>query len=437
MDLFRLLDRGAYLEFIEGLGEGRYPVREVEEARESSRLPKREFSKVLVYIARQLLEKHYTVLYPVEMIVVPRYPFSKQPLISWRELQSKDYADPEVARIKYASSRLGNLVNAGFLLRNFVLVDIDSKGSVKPEYADVETRRGYHRLFYMPRYRRVDFEFGGTKGGKVTLQCGGVNVELSSGSTFLGSHPLQSRYIEVSNGKVSVRSYKLVSRRAELAFRSSDLTPLESTLEDLKGYLELLFSELGCSSLPGKVTVVPRESEDVSPGLPPVNPKESRFNALSMRLVGGLPYGMFKEALASKRDMLPVCLRQSLYGRVERGYRYLHLRLLASVLPFFVSMREESIEELIEDWSSRTSSTSGEVRQWLYTIKYFTGKISVDGREVYTPSLLGAPSESWSAFESLGYCRECPLRESCLKLGGSGRRKLIVEYVSKLAGVAL
>jgi len=434
MELSELLDRKKYLEFLRDLGSGKYPVKEVLDILGEGTFTPETLSRSLEYIGKKLLGKHYTVLYPVEMIVVPRYPFSKQPMIAWKDLQGKEYSDPEVVRIKYITGRLGNLINSGFLLKNFVLVDIDNKNNVKSEYADIETRRGYHKLFYIPRYACAEIKFNNVKGNKISLYCNSINIEVMSGSRFLGSHPLQSRYLEVSGGKINVRSYRTISRRAEIGFGSADLTPLVGSIDDFKAYLEGLLRELGCEGYTNKIIIIPKEREDTTEGLPQVSPRESRFNTSKIYILGGLPYKEFKALVSDKQPLLPTCLRQALFSVVDKGHRYFHLRLLLGIIPFFVPLTDETISEFIEDWKMRTGSTAGEVRQWIYNSKYFTGKITMDDKELHVPSILGVPVEAWSDFESLGYCNNCCLRDSCLRFEGSKRRKLIVNYIESLIG---
>ncbi len=434
MKLEELLNNKRYIQFLKDIAGGKYFVKEIEDLKEELNLDSKRLEKVLTVIGKRLLQKHYTVLYPVEMIVIPRYPFSKRPLIEWKPLQMKDYGDAGVTKIKEITGRLGNLINCGFLLRNFVLIDVDSSNIPAKVEFDIKTRRGYHKLFYIPKYKIVEFTLDNVRGVHIKIKCNDVEIELMSGSGQLGSHPLQSRYLEISNGKVNVRSYKILSKRAEYSFRSADLTPLESSIDDVRAFLEELLRKLGCEEKLRQLELVPKEEEEISTDITNVNPRESRFNVNRLTIVGGLSYGEFKKILEPKQSLLPVCFKKALYDNIDKGHRYFHLRLLVAILPYFVALDEKNIEELVSDFAERTNSTRGEIREWVYHSKYFTGKMKLDEKELHVPSKLGVPSEAWSDFRELGYCSVFPFRESCSRLEGSKRRRLIVEYIENLMG---
>ncbi len=427
-----LLSPRQYLRLLEDLAMGRIEAPEIDEVLSESGYSRERLARVLTSIGRIMIERRRPVVYPVEMIVVPRYPFTKVPMIRWSELKSRDHGDPLVNRIKDLSTRLGTLINAGFLLRHMVLVDIDGKPEAVKSMVDVETRRGYHKLFVIRRYPALGFKLGNNAGTKIVMVCGGTRVEVLSGSNFLGSHPMQSRWLEWDGKRFNVRRYRFVSRDAEIAFGSADLTPLEATVDDVREYLARLADELGCPGYARQLEIRPLEKEELAEGLPDPKPRQSRFNANPVMVVAALGYGELKRILEPKRQILPTCLRQALYGEIEKGHRWFHLRLLLAVLPFIARLEGESFEEMIRDFAERTRSSRGDLRKWVYDARYFTGRATVDGEERVTPSVYGVPAEAWSDFEALGYCRECPLRDTCLRLKPSERRRLIVDYVSKI-----
>ena len=434
MNLKQLLNPSKYIQFLYDIVDGKYPVNEALEWIDWFNGNRDELKKVLATIAKILFKKHYTVLYPIEMIVVPRYPFTKQPMVGWKELQGKDFGDQKVNELKEACSKLGNLINVGFLLRNFVLVDIDSKDIGKSIEVDIETRRGYHKIFYIDGFPAVKMKLGKNVGFKLSINCLGVKVDIISGSSFLGSHPLQSRYLEYKDEKINVRSYKIVSKDADIAFRSADLTLLKATVDDVKDYISRLMKALGCEGYCKQIELQGVEKEEEVKELPDVNPKLSRFNVNPVKVLPSFDYKEFKDMLKDKLSILPTCLRIALFGTIEKGHRWFHLRLLTAVLPFFVSMDKLNIEAMVNDFASRTNSTRSDVRKWLYDIKYFTGRLILDNQEIIVPSKLGVPAEAWSDFETLGYCDNCPLAPSCRRLKGSMKRRLIVAYIAKILG---
>ncbi len=429
--LEELLNQEKYLQFLRDIGLGKYGVTEREEWLQWFRGNKEELSKILVYIGKVLIKRHYTVLYPIEMIVVPRYPFTKVPIVRWSLLQTKSYQDYEVNKIKEICSKLGNLINCGFLLRHFVLIDIDKKDEIGKKYGDIETKRGYHIIRYIPDFPAVEFKLVNIRGCKIKIR----HIEIMSGSSFLGSHPLQSRYLEFVNGKVNVRSYKIISKECEYAFRSADLTPLKSNIEEVKEIIINILKEYGWEGYVNQIKIKGLEKEEISKEVPVVNPRESKFNQEALPTLGVLSYKELKEMLEKNINKLPTCVKNALFGSPSKGTRYFHLRLLLGIIPYFVLLDDDNRKDLVIDFAERTNSKRSEIREWAYHSKYFTGRAEVDGEKISTVSKYGIPVEAWSTFETLGYCHSCPLRETCLKINSSQRRKLIVRYIEDLLGV--
>ena len=434
MRLKELLDPGKYIGLLRRMARGLVPVPDVDDWLEWVGGDAGRLEKILVTIGKKLLERHRSVIYPVEMIVVPRYPFTKQPMIQWGILRTGGYGDYDVNTVKDITGRLGTLVNAAFIGRNFVLVDIDTEEIPSEIEVDVATRRGYHKIFYIKDYPAIEFKIGGNPSTKTKLNCNGVDIEILSGSLYLISHPLQSRYLEYANGKFNVRRYKFTSKTAEIAFRSADITPIQARVEDVKDYITTLLKALGCENTANRLELRGLDKEEYLSELPEVKAKESRFNREALSTVGTLTYQELKALLETRATRLPVCIKEAMFGTIEKGHRWYHLRLLLAVLPHLVYIDKDTLDALVSDFAHRTGSTRGDIRKWLYDSKYFTGKMTIDGQEVLVPSRLGVPHEAWSDFEALGYCEKCPLREQCKNRTGAARRRVIVRYLTELAG---
>ena len=430
--LDHLLNIKNYLEFFKELAYGNPPLEEWENAFRALEKDRETFARTMIKIARILYKKHYTVLYPLEMIVVPRYPFTKVPMVKWLDLKRKDYSDPTVVEIKDVAGRLGNLINAGFILRNFVLIDMDTYDESLCKEFDVKTRRGCHKLFYIPNYQAVAIGFGEKETTKYRFKAGEIEFEFMSGNNYLGSHPLQSRYIEVASGKINIRSYKFLSREAEIAFRSADLTPIKANIHDVREFLCFLFKETGRPGYCNSMILKPMEREEISVSADTVQIPRNRFQSVSIPVLGTLRYSEFKEILYERLSALPVCIEKALFEPIPRGHRWFHLRLLLAVVPFFVFLNTTELEEMIADFAARTASTGGEIRKWMYDAKYFTGKLNFGEREINVPSALGVPEEAWKDFRALGYCDTCGYREQCLYKESRERRKLIINVLNTL-----
>lgn len=401
-----------------------------------------ELEKVFAELAYIMWNKHREVIYPQEMIIIPRYPFSKKPLLpTWANLQNKDASDPEIAVLKDRASKLGTLINAGFILKNFVLIDIDldirdeSATEEVEKICDIKTNRGYHILIYSPKYEAYEFSFKNSKGFKIVIKTEHGKIELISGKGYLGSYPPQARFLDFTGGKVNVRRYKEVSTEAKIAFASADLTPLEVTPQDVEERINKVLHILGVKD---RVTVKALEKQsnevisidivDAGPGV------TSRFNKAPLPILGRLSFAEFKSLLSSVdvEGKIPTCIKNSLFGNIRKGYRYFHLRFLLAILPFFITLDKIGIKELVKDFAMRTDSKRSEVREWTYYTKYFTARVYMNDQEAVAPSKLGVPSESWSTFETLRYCDTCTLKDQCLKLSLKQRRKLLVDYLAEI-----
>lgn len=429
MDLGRLLSFDSLLSFYSGIAKGSYPVREREEWLKWFNGNEGRLEKVLTTICRILYSSNKEVIYPLEFIVVPRYPFSKTPMIQWSKLQDKTPTDYTVNNIKYYCSRLGKLINTAVITRNIVVVDIDGKPEELKKYADVETRRGFHIVRFIPGYEALKVN----NTTKMVFYSNKLTIEVMSGRFYLWSYPLQSRYLVFDGRRVNVYSYKVLSRQLQNALASGDIEPIKTSPEEFKELLSAVLSEVGLEGYARKLEVKPCEKiETKVEGCTRVNPKLSRFNVNPVYTFGAYSYHEFKELLSKRLNMLPTCFKIALYGSPVKGSRYFHLRLLLAVLPFFIVLNEENIDMLVEDFSSRTESKPSEVREWIYYTKYFTGKIKVDGKEIHTASRLGVPQEAWTFFETAGYCGKCPISALCCKLEYGKRRRNIVEYLNSI-----
>ena len=431
MNLKNLLNFENYLRLLDDIADGRVDVPEYGEWLEWFGGDKEKLKKVFREIARKLKDRNHDIIYPLETIVVPRYPFSKKPMIGWHELQDRDFKDSLVNEIKYYSSRLGKLINTAVIMKHFILIDIDKKIAELRKIADVETRRGYHIIRYIPDYEAIRIN----DAYSYTINVGSFNIEIKSGKGFLWSYPPQSRYLEYRNGVVNVRVYKILSKDLRYAIGSGDLSLIKARVDDIPEILRQVLEPLGLGEYVKRLSFKGVEKqESVQASVPKVNPKESRFNALPMMLVGFLDYEEFKKALAKHLKALPVCLREALFGFPQEGSRYFHLRLLLAVAPFFVVLNEKNLRALVEDYASRTAKRPSEVREWAYYAKYFTGKAVVNDETIHVASRLGVPEEAWSYFETSGYCDKCPLKPICLGKPSSLKRKAIVEYIVHLLG---
>ncbi len=403
------------------VSSGKAPVPEYSEWLEALKGDTEKLVRVFNAIRSRLIAINTTVLYPQEFIVIPRYPFSKKPLIPWLPLKDKDPNDRDVMEVKEFCSRAGKLINTAVIAKHLVVLDIDANIPTVRELADVKTRRGYHLVFYVPKYEVVKV-YGQSK---YVFRYGDFSIEFISGSNYLWSFPLQSRWLEFVNGVANVRLYKIISNRLEYALSSGDLTPITATIDEVESKIRKVLETLGLKGYAKSLTLEGVEKEsNLNETSSIVNPKQSKFNANPITALGGLSLTEFVKLCSKVKERLPVCVREALLGTPIKGSRYFHLRLLLAILPFFVSLTEEELEYLAEDFGVRTSSRKSEIREWIYGSKYFTGRAN----GLVLPSKFGVPEDAWSYFRSAGYCSNCPAYGLCR---GKSRRG-IVEYLTHL-----
>ena len=393
--------------------------------------PQQVLLRSLIYVAHQFWKNRKDVIYPIEMIIVPRYPFTKRPMIEWKFLQDKSPKDYEVNKIKYYCSKYGKLINVGFLLKNFVLIDVEGKVEGLEKMFDIETKRGYHKLFYLPKHEALKFKFLKSSGYWITIPAGKIKIEVMSGKSHLGSYPIQSRYILVENGSISVKCYKILSKEMDIVVKSADLTPIESKPLDVKDFLIQLALELGYEDLKKRieqefeVVAVEKQSEPIE--LKESEPDVSRFNENYIPCMGSLSYEEFRKKLEEKRKLLPECVKYVFLESVPEGERYICLRFAVSILPFFVLLDKEELEKVAIEFASRYGFKHARLYYW----EYFSGKLTLEFDDlqinVFTASRIYNAGEIYSYFKAKGICDRCIYRDSCTK-----KRMWIVKTLEKV-----
>jgi len=83
-NLEQLLIRDNYIRLIQDIVKGRAYVDEYDDW--LKHVDRKTLEQALTTIADILWKQHSDIVYPQEIIVVPRYPFSKTPMITWSGL---------------------------------------------------------------------------------------------------------------------------------------------------------------------------------------------------------------------------------------------------------------------------------------------------------------------------------------------------------------
>jgi len=435
-----LLNPQQYFSFLKSLIKHRDRIEDVNTWLEWYKGDENKLQNILERIGKILMEKHYEVLYPIELIPVPRYPFTKRPIIAWSELQDKPFSDFEVNKLKYICGKLGNLINAGFITRHIIVIDVEHKDSFLRKIADVETRRGFHIIRYLDKYECVELRVGESSkevsGLKISFVKNSIHIDVFSGKYYLASHPLQSRWLEYDGKVINVRSYKIVSNEAYYSFRSADFTPLKASPSEIEDLLKTILKQYGFDYEARTLKVIPLEKTptvsgnlDTGAGTPK---KESHYNTKFYSKLSPFNYNEFKEMLLKVSNLLPTCLKNALFSNIPKGVRFFHGCLLRCIVPHFVFLDDKNLQALINDWYSRCGRTKSDLTRAKYLWIYYTGKLTIDNVKVRAPSFMNVPSEAWSTFMTLGYCNNCLIKDTCLTLKPRERKKMLIKYIEDL-----
>jgi len=442
-----LLKPDSYINFIRTLHRLRHRVPEYQDIVDNLGGDVSKVERVLEEIAKKLLQKHSPVLYPQQVSPIPIFPFSKIPMCEWTPIQTGSL-DPKLAvRLKYLCSRLGNLINVAFPLRGFILIDVDEKVSSIRKIADVETRRGFHIIRYVPNCEgvKLDVEFridNETRSiSSMFIRIG--NVDYKSSQLYYAMYPLQARYIEVSRTpsgvNVSVKSYKLISDIAFFAFRSGDIEPIIASPSEVAELFKTVIELANPRVKIVKVEAKPIEKIELNvqvlgegSGTPK---KESFYNRNVKIMCGSMTYKEFKEKLQQHINLLPTCVRKTMFEVIPDGYKFFHGCFMRFLVPVFVTLDRDNLREVIEDWVERNAKRKSDITRVKYYWLYFTGKLDLFGSEVRTPVYSRFIRDAFEAFAGLGYCNSCVLREMCVGKNPGERLKIIVEYLRRTLGL--
>jgi len=397
----------------------------------------RKFVNTVRRIGEVLRRKHREVIVPQEMIIVPRVPFTKKTAVPWGWLQDLNQKDKEKMEVymemKYKTQKAGNLINCGFLLKNFTLVDIDliredsSKRKVLEERMDVRTRRGYHKIFYHPQAIAT-----ATIWGKDALlrrlinleKSLGLKIEIMSGVGFLGSYPEMSRYLDVGKG-IKIKKYNVLSRELKAVTEVGDLTQITvEKPEEIKNFITDLLGELGGGSIAKniesnlKVEFI-KDYEEVKEQIKTTSRELGRTPSVGK--YGLLSYRDFIVILEKRKSKLPPCVRIGLLEGADEGFRYAFARHVCTIVPAFVCLDEKSLKELIKDIAKKYGFRRPKDYYW----KFYTGFVKMWGSEIRT---LGKPyleREVYDIVYQKAGCDSCPYRHECI---------MYMHYKEKSAG---
>jgi len=413
------------------------------------------------FVANELLEickcisKHYRrFAYPIQIIPIPAYKFTKRPMISWEEFQDVDPEDRKAIQLRYVCSLLGQFINVLFPLRNFVHIDVDfqtpeQKELIKSRFSDgfqdffdVETRRGFHKFFYTPEYYAVGFAWrihvykeDGTVEEKLTdysfwltihLPDSKAKLDIRSSPKFLAVFPEQSHYLIFDGKELFARKYRCISGDCAKFSMVADVTPLQAKLEDIKNFIVKTVARL----YPSFVEKVKKDlvlkgftKEEfyeiwnrVQEKIP--SKKKGIENIEYITVIGNLSYSQFKHLLRRFKEKLPNCVRKTFLEKVPKGYCYGLARLACTIIPWFVHIDSKELIKIAQDFAERFESFK---KPRTYYWNYFMFSLPPKEDKVGYPSIYGIDSTTFQLFKDFVECDKCEYRNEC---------KLYLKYVN-------
>ncbi|RLF40267.1 MAG: hypothetical protein DRN12_05755 [Thermoplasmata archaeon] len=403
---------------------------------------------------RILKKKNITFTYPLELIVIPAYKFTKKPLIRWEELQEKLPNDREVIHYRYICGKLGYLINTLFLLRNFVVIDLDFNSiEDKEKYKknvfkmfDVETKRGFHKYFYFDQYVAVGFKYKGIKKLNfwTTIHIPEINakIDVRSSPRLLVIYPEQSHYIIFEDNILKAKKYRCISHECRCMIFSSDIYLLKSSVDSIKDFIISLikmFNENLAKSIENNLELKPLEIDEYRQVLSHVqessNVKDD-YNSV-IPITGNLTYNEFKNILQMIHNRLPPCIKVAFLENVKTGYCYAFARLSCTIIPFFVHVDDNELEKIAEDFHKRYESFRSPKK---YYWNYFMFSIKPDGNLEGYPTRFGISDDVYLQIHQYVNCNNCEYNDQCIyfrrnflgKENGLKPRNILFNLIKKI-----
>jgi len=370
----------------------------------------------------RLLERFNTpIWYPETVKIVPTYKFTKFPMVKWSSLQNKPSNDPEVVNIKIFAGKAGKLINSAMVLDRILVVDLDSeKGresvSYLAKFFDVETRRGFHKIFFLKSGRTALFRFGQARAvGKTQIHLPELNakLEIKSGPQFLSTYPLQSHYLIIDTKKqdLIIKRYNPVSICAKKIVYANDTTCALASETDIVEYIVTVIENVNTNlakSIRNNFRIEVKDNVEAINS--EVNGNVPKAPTRSLNYYGSLTYEEFKQYLESRYNWLPNCIRTAFFESVEEGYGYAFAILAAKVFPLFVRGTEEEVLKVAKDFASRFRSfKSAKLYYWYY---YGFGT-KPERDKAGTPSAYDVPDEIYELIFRRANCELCLYNQKC------------------------
>ena len=421
---------------------------------------KDKFYIELEKVVESLIKLNRPVNFPYEVIPVPCIKFTKNPVMKWEGLQELDTNDLNVIELRKKCSAIGLLLNYSFILKGFCIVDIDivDENSVEKtkdsiyrtfkDYLDVETRRGFHKIFFFEDGEGILIKYKRGKEGQYTktfvttihVPEGGFNIDVKSTRRFLGTFPEASHYLVLNNkNKLIARKYKAISVASKQFCYSCSVELFKAKPSDVKDFVINVVKEFNSSlarSLNNNLEVELVDKTKYAEIVKTIGVEKVPENVDSFSLSVSLySFDELLKKLRSVRDKLPNCVYKIFFEKIPKGYCYAFARLLASFIFYLVKCTDSELEKIANYFVDRFESFK---RPRKYYWKYFGCGIKPVGSKIGFPSTFGIGREVFDYIYELARCETCKYRDICLyynkfvrgKEHGFTVRKILINLLS-------
>ena len=408
----------------------------VDEDNPNSKKLKAIFETDLEEIAEELAKLYRPCNFPFEVIVIPAIKFTKKPLVDWKSLQVKDPLDVEVMEMRRICCKLGIMVNHLYMTKGFVHIDLDFEDpSLKAKYReklsklfDIETRRGFHKVFYLPNMEGAVFKYKRKERCeedeskcyvhvfRTTIHIPEVNAKLDIKSTrrYLAMFPEHSHYLIVENERLYARKYRCLNNACMQFAYSTSVELLKAKVDEIKQFIInvlSIFNDQLAKSVEGMLFIETIDKNRYAELEKIVgNEKILEDRSITSPYISFLKFDQLINILKRHINELPNCIKAGLFSRVEKGYCYGVARILASILSHLVYPSLEEVEKIAEYCAERFESfKKPRTYYWLY---FMFSKKPREG-ELGRPSLYGVEKDTYMLVVDYIECEKCRYKDIC------------------------
>ena len=400
--------------------------------------------KEIDILFKSLKKVRRNVGFALEVIPIPFYKFTKRPLIKWSDVQKLDSNNIQTLKLRHVCSRLGNLLNYAYVLHNFVVIDIDivyPKVEKLSDYIkirkfiqekkreilekcgnifDIETRRGFQKIFYLKNgyalatlYKRSDSK-AIVFWTNINLPESFCKLEIRTGGRFLAIYPEASHYLDVENGKLVAKKWKVISNSARQFVYANIVDTLEASVDEIRDFILKVLECLDINvykSLSKVLEFKAVNKEEYFNYIEKFKLPEKNNNSKNINYtIATLDFKEFISILRRIKNKLPNCVYKIFFEGVKSGYCYFMGRLLCTFLFKLVKPTVENVEEVSNYFVDLFESFKKPRTYYYY---YYCFSLCPNLYNIGYPTTFNIGQDVYEVVREYSKCDECKYRDVC------------------------